>query len=120
MVLVEAGVEQPVAVGVTRQEVHGAAAERPPLVSAACRSGRPGAGSRQAGAEAATAGSERRACVRACVRSKIATERRLHPPGMSRVGRERRKRHARGAEQRLRGGGAGCLGRGLSGGRGLV
>lgn len=79
MVLVEAGVEQPVAVGVTRQEVHGAAAERPPLVSAACRSGRPGAGSRQAGAEAATAGSERRACVRACAAKLLQSADYIHP-----------------------------------------
>lgn len=120
MVLVETGVEQPVAVGVTRQEVHGAAAERPPLVSAACRSRTPSAASRQAGSEAAAAGSERRACVRACARSQIAAERRFHPPGQSRAGRERRARHVRvtsagGGVDLRRQVGAG-RGRGLDGG----
>lgn len=91
VVLVEAGVEQPVAVGVTRQEVHGAAAESPP--PSAPHAGEAGRGSRQAGRS--RRGRKRGADV--WTRAGGAAERRAHPPGDGQARRERRERHARGA-----------------------
>lgn len=102
VVLVEAGVEQPVAVRVTRQEVHGAAAKGPPLLSAACPRGGRAPGSRLPGG-GHRAGSEGRTCVRACAAREPRSAERIHL-GRARAVREHRVRHVRGGGDRVGGG----------------
>ena len=71
----------------------------PPRLSAACRSGRQAAGVPLASSEASAAGSER---PTACARSQGAAERRAHPPGACRAGRELRERHVYGGRGHAR------------------